>query len=79
MIETNNTLTHPTGPEFQLVVGEGEAWRNICNWIKIEKNGRNIHPQRRPSSCYAAAASLGGPNHKSKSSRNNTPTSNRWD
>jgi ABC-type uncharacterized transport system auxiliary subunit len=27
MIETNNILTHPTGPEYQLVVGEGEAWR----------------------------------------------------
>ena len=27
MIETNNILTHPTGPEYQLVVGEGEeAW-----------------------------------------------------
>jgi hypothetical protein len=23
VIETNNTLTHPTGPEYQLVVGEG--------------------------------------------------------
>lgn len=23
LIETNNTLTHPTGPEHQLVVGEG--------------------------------------------------------
>ncbi|KAG9379977.1 WD40 repeat protein [Pyrenophora tritici-repentis] len=23
LIETNNTLTHPTGPEYQLVVGEG--------------------------------------------------------
>jgi len=23
MIETNNILTHPTGPEYQLVVGEG--------------------------------------------------------
>ncbi len=25
MIETNNILKHPTGPEYQLVVGEGEA------------------------------------------------------
>ncbi|RQM05993.1 hypothetical protein DH86_00002555 [Scytalidium sp. 3C] len=23
MIETNNILTHPTGPEYQLLVGEG--------------------------------------------------------
>jgi hypothetical protein len=23
MIETNNTLTNPTGPEYQLLVGEG--------------------------------------------------------
>lgn len=24
MIETNNTLTTPSGPEYQLLVGEGE-------------------------------------------------------
>jgi hypothetical protein len=24
IIETNNLLTHPTGPEYQLVVGEGD-------------------------------------------------------
>jgi len=24
IIETNNILSHPTGPEYQLVVGEGE-------------------------------------------------------
>jgi hypothetical protein len=27
MIETNNILKHPTGQEYQLVVGEGKAWR----------------------------------------------------
>ncbi len=29
MIETNNTLSNPTGPEYQLLVGEGEqmSWR----------------------------------------------------
>jgi hypothetical protein len=27
IIETNNTLTHPAGPEYQLVVGEGKFWR----------------------------------------------------
>lgn len=27
MIETNNILTHPTGPEYQLLVGEGMAQR----------------------------------------------------
>lgn len=27
MIETNNILTRPKGPEFQLVVGEGTVWR----------------------------------------------------
>jgi hypothetical protein len=26
MIETNNILSHPTGPEYQLVVGEGRSW-----------------------------------------------------
>jgi hypothetical protein len=25
LIETNNILTHPTGPEHQLVVGEGSS------------------------------------------------------
>lgn len=25
VIETNNVLSHPTGPEHQLVVGEGNA------------------------------------------------------
>lgn len=24
MIETNNTLTNPTGPEYQFLVGEGQ-------------------------------------------------------
>jgi hypothetical protein len=28
VIETNNTLTHPTGPEYQLVVGEGRSPRS---------------------------------------------------
>jgi hypothetical protein len=27
MIETNNILSNPTGPEYQLLVGEGEARR----------------------------------------------------
>lgn len=25
MIETNNTLSHPTGPEWQFLVGEGRS------------------------------------------------------
>jgi hypothetical protein len=27
IIETNNSLTHPKGPEYQLVVGEGMLLR----------------------------------------------------
>jgi len=30
LIETNNTLTHPTGPEYQLVVGEGMRFEALC-------------------------------------------------
>ena len=38
MIETNNTLSNPTGPEWQFLVGEGElpasvlsrCWRIRC-------------------------------------------------
>jgi hypothetical protein len=31
MIETNNTLSNPTGPEWQFLVGEG----NISAWNQI--------------------------------------------
>ena len=30
LIETNNTISHPTGPEYQLVVGEGMSTRRMC-------------------------------------------------
>jgi len=30
LIETNNILSHPTGPEYQLVVGEGTARRILA-------------------------------------------------
>jgi catabolite repression protein CreC len=32
MIETNNTLSNPTGPEWQFLVGEGRQSHSIPLW-----------------------------------------------
>lgn len=34
MIETNNILSKPTGPEYQLVVGEGMPYSTSCQFLE---------------------------------------------
>lgn len=43
MIETNNILTHPTGPEYQLVVGEGTARRIARHELRADHYARNLY------------------------------------
>lgn len=65
MIETNNILTHPTGPEYQLLVGEGTA-RRMVHWSTHTKDiDRNIRFKRGPTPCDTSSPSLGSSNSQS--------------
>ena len=53
LIETNNTLTRPTGPEYQLVLGEGT--------YTLRDDLQLAHPPPHPSEAPLAAASTNNP------------------
>lgn len=79
MIETNNILTHPTGPEYQLVVGEGMAAQLYQRLeFGVDRNVRNLPSQGRLTPCDAAASSLRSSNYKSESSCDDSATSDSW-
>lgn len=51
VIETNNVLSHPTGPEHQLVVGEGKTPLKHMRRDAYSSfnHDRYLHPQGQPS------------------------------
>ena len=73
MIETNNTVAHPTGPEWQFLVGEGESvYVGLLRRVEYEiltKRERNLRPQRRPAPGHAAAPSFRGARGQSEPAR----------
>jgi len=54
MIETNNILSHPTGPEYQLLVGEGQTGGFGLVGMNAEECSRNLHIEGRPPPCYTS-------------------------
>lgn len=58
LVETNNTIEKPTGPEWQFLVGEGEH-SNLCagGWwtTSIDHTCRYLRSQRRPLFGYTSS------------------------
>lgn len=80
MIETSNVLSHPVGPEYQLLVGEGMYFPaipvsslpfiyDICN--------RYICPPGRSAPSDTSTSSFRSPYHEYKSVSNYTGSRNR--
>ena len=70
LVETNNTIEKPTGPEWQFLVGEGEH-SNPCPggwWItSIDIEYRHLRPQRRPRFGYTSSAPFRSPHREPES------------
>lgn len=78
MIETSNVLSHPVGPEYQLLVGEGNQVPAVLLFLPIHVNvrGRYIRSPGRFASGDASTSSFRGPYHKYKSISDYTGSSN---
>lgn len=83
MIETNNTLSNPEGPEWQFLVGEGKTIpaENASTAISRDKTDlghRNLRSQGRPPSRDTAPSSLRSASRQSQSIGDHTASCDRW-
>lgn len=85
MIETNNILSTPSGPEYQFLVGEGGLFpgpfgRTSALLINRLTNGvpgiRSLRPQGRSSSCNTPAASFRSPDNEPEPAFDSTSARN---
>jgi len=80
MIETNNLLTHPTGPEYQLVVGEG-VYKFVTQdggRLEVLNLCRYICPEGRSTPCDTSPSSVRSTYNKSESSCDHASACDNW-
>jgi hypothetical protein len=83
MIETNNVLTNPSGPEYQFLVGEGKSvhcrFSGTSNRVQFCPDPpRVVCAKGRSTSCYSPSTPLRGTGSESKSARDSASAGDRW-